>query len=126
MLFSASHLVINDCQDYILLLLLTFFLNFVVTPSEEKILKRFETRVRQLMLSYKELQNENASLRNTIGAQRVMLDEQENALSLLQKEYNTLKLARVIDVGSDDLKDAKLRISKLVQEIDKCIAAVNI
>ncbi|WP_111898711.1 hypothetical protein [Pseudoprevotella muciniphila] len=126
MLFSASHLVINDCQDYILLLLLTFFLNFVVTPSEEKILKRFETRVRQLMLSYKELQNENASLRNTIGAQRVMLDEKENALSLLQKEYNTLKLARVIDVGSDDLKDAKLRISKLVQEIDKCIAAVNI
>lgn len=126
MLFSASHLVINDCQDYILLLLLTFFLNFVVTPSEEKILKRFETRVRQLMLSYKELQNENASLRNTIGAQRFMLDEKENALSLLQKEYNTLKLARVIDVGSDDLKDAKLRISKLVQEIDKCIAAVNI
>lgn len=126
MLFSASHLVINDCQDYILLLLLTFFLNFVVTPSEEKILKRFETRVRQLMLSYKELQNENASLRNTIGAQRVMLDEKENALSLLQKEYDTLKLARVIDVGSDDLKDAKLRISKLVQEIDKCIAAVNI
>ena len=126
MLFSASHLVINDCQDYILLLLLTFFLNFVVTPSEEKILKRFETRVRQLMLSYKELQNENASLRNTIGAQRVLLDEKENALSLLQKEYNTLKLARVIDVGSDDLKDAKLRISKLVQEIDKCIAAVNI
>lgn len=126
MLFSASHLVINDCQDYFLLLLLTFFLNFVVTPSEEKILKRFETRVRQLMLSYKELQNENASLRNTIGAQRVMLDEKENALSLLQKEYNTLKLARVIDVGSDDLKDAKLRISKLVQEIDKCIAAVNI
>ncbi|QFQ11649.1 hypothetical protein C7Y71_000615 [Pseudoprevotella muciniphila] len=97
-----------------------------MTPSEEKILKRFETRVRQLMLSYKELQNENASLRNTIGAQRVMLDEKENALSLLQKEYNTLKLARVIDVGSDDLKDAKLRISKLVQEIDKCIAAVNI
>lgn len=126
MLFSASYPVINDCQDYILLLLLTFFLNFVVTPSEEKILKRFETRVRQLMLSYKELQNENASLRNTIGAQRVMLDEKENALSLLQKEYNTLKLARVIDVGSDDLKDAKLRISKLVQEIDKCIAAVNI
>ena len=126
MLFSASHLVINDCQDYILLLLLTFFLNFVVTPSEEKILKRFETRVRQLMLSYKELQNENASLRNTIGAQRVMLDEKENALSLLQKEYNTLKLARVIVVGSDVLKDAKLRISKLVQEIDKCIAAVNI
>ena len=126
MLFSASHLVINDCQDYFLLLLLTFFLNFVVTPSEEKILKRFETRVRQLMLSYKELQNENASLRNTIGAQRVLLDEKENALSLLQKEYNTLKLARVIDVGSDDLKDAKLRISKLVQEIDKCIAAVNI
>ena len=126
MLFSASYPVINDCKDYILLLLLTFFLNFVVTPSEEKILKRFETRVRQLMLSYKELQNENASLRNTIGAQRVMLDEKENALSLLQKEYNTLKLARVIDVGSDDLKDAKLRISKLVQEIDKCIAAVNI
>ena len=97
-----------------------------MTPSEEKILKTFETRVRQLMLSYKELQNENASLRNTIGAQRVLLDEKESALSSLRKEYDTLKLARVINVGSNDLKDAKSRISKLVQEIDKCIAAINV
>ena len=97
-----------------------------MTPSEEKILKTFETRVRQLMLSYKELQNENASLRNTIGAQRVLLDEKECALSSLRKEYDTLKLARVINVGSNDLKDAKSRISKLVQEIDKCIAAINV
>ena len=97
-----------------------------MTPSEEKILRTFETRVRQLMLSYKELQKENESLRQTIGAQRVMLDEKETILSTLQKEYDTLKLAKAIDAGSKDMKDAKSRISKLVLEIDKCIAAINV
>lgn len=97
-----------------------------MTSEEQTTLRNFETRVRQLMLKYKELENKNREL-------QVLVEEKEVAMSAileenknLRSEYANLKLAKMIEIGDDDLKDAKTRVTKLVKEIDKCIALLNV
>ena len=44
----------------------------------------------------------------------------------LRSEYANLKLAKMIEIGDDELKDAKTRLHKLIKEVDKCIALLNV
>ena len=90
-----------------------------MTPEEETILKRFEPRTRQLILQYQELKQENELLR-----QRV--DTLNRELENTKRDYSNLKVARMIDISDQDMKDAKGRLSKLIREIDKCIALLKI
>ena len=90
-----------------------------MTPEEEIILKRFETRTRQLILLYQDTRQENELLRKQVDT---LNQEQE----LIKKNYANLKIARMIDISDQDMKDAKGRLSKLIREIDKCIALLKI
>ena len=45
--------------------------------------------------------------------------------SELQKQYDNLKLAKIISVSDSDLDNAKKRLAKLVRDVDKCIALLN-
>ena len=97
-----------------------------MTKEEESALRLFETRVRQMILKYKELEKENREL-------YAQLDEKERALQMmtsenerLRNDYAHLKLAKMIEISDQDLNDAKGRVSKLIREIDKCIALLNV
>jgi hypothetical protein len=43
----------------------------------------------------------------------------------IDHQYNTLKLAKTLAANSGDSKDAKVKINRIVREIDKCIALLN-
>lgn len=90
-----------------------------MTPEEEIILKRFETRVRQLILQYQDVKQENELLRQQVNTLKQDLENR-------QKDYANLKMARMINISDQDMKDAKGRLSKLIREIDKCIALLKI
>ena len=97
-----------------------------MTKEEESALRLFETRVRQLILRYKELEKENHEL-------YAMVDEKDQALKVanaeidkLKSEYDNLKLAKMIDISSQELGDAKSKVAKLIRDIDKCIALLNV
>lgn len=89
-----------------------------MTPEEEIILKRFETRTRQLILQYQDLKKENEMLRSTV-------DSQNKELEKIKKEYADLKMARMIDISDLEMKDAKARLNKLIREIDNCMALLK-
>ncbi|MDR0505885.1 MAG: hypothetical protein LBH32_03575 [Dysgonamonadaceae bacterium] len=44
---------------------------------------------------------------------------------VLKYKYDNLKMVKIISVKQDDFKAAKNRLSKLVREVDKCIALLN-
>lgn len=97
-----------------------------MTNEELESLKRFQTRVRQLILQYRELQNAIDGY-----VQRIEVLEAENERLKKQgeqarQEYANLKLAKMIEVGDSDVRDAKMRITKLIHEVDKCIALLNV
>ncbi len=89
-----------------------------MTPEEEIILKRFETRTRQLILQYQDLKKENEMLRSTVDCQNKELEK-------IKKEYADLKMARMIDISDLEMKDAKARLNKLIREIDNCMALLK-
>lgn len=97
-----------------------------MTQEEQKILRQFETRVRQLILKYKSLEQEAQELYS-------MVDERDKTILQLKQEneewrkkYDNLKVARMIEVTSDDMEGAQKRIAKLIREIDKCISLINV
>lgn len=97
-----------------------------MTHEEEKALQLFETRLRQLILQHRELQKRNEVLTSELHECRARLKEAQNANDVLKRDYETLKLARMIDVSGEDEKMAKARINKLIREVDKCIALLNV
>lgn len=97
-----------------------------MTKEEETLLRTLETRVRQLILRYRALEKENQELCKVLEQKdQELARAQENAENL-RKDYANLKLAKMIELGDDDLKNAKSRLSKLVREVDKCIALLNV
>lgn len=97
-----------------------------MTKEEKQTLHLFETRVRQLILKYKALEQEVQKLHGVVESQSKKIDELENDNSQWIKKYNDLKIARMIEITSQETEDAQKRISRLIREIDKCIAMINL
>jgi len=96
-----------------------------MTDVQQKLLTNFETRVRQLMLLCESLRNDKAQLEKALSAKEVTLKEAKENILDLTTRYDNLKLAKMISYGETDVKGAQQRLSKLVREVDKCIALIN-
>ena len=97
-----------------------------MTAQEEQALHLFETRVRQLILSYQKLAQDNQRLQQELVEKQQTLDEALAQNQQLNMDYNNLKLARMMTVNGEDLQSAKNRLSRLIREVDKCIALLNV
>lgn len=97
-----------------------------MTQEEQKILRQFETRVRQLMLKYKALEQESQELYNMVDERDKTIQQLKQQNEEWQKKYNDLKVARMIEITTEDTEGAQKRIAKLIREIDKCISLINI
>jgi hypothetical protein len=53
------------------------------------------------------------------------LVEKEKAYESLEAKFNTLKMAKVLTGSKEENLEAKVKVSNLVREIDKCIALLN-
>lgn len=97
-----------------------------MTKEEEILLRKFETRVRQMILQYKELEAENRELYELVDHKERELEQAKAETETVRRDYANLKLAKMIEIGDNDLKNAKTRLSKLVRDVDKCIALLNV
>ncbi|MDR0937878.1 MAG: hypothetical protein LBN29_00775 [Mediterranea sp.] len=96
-----------------------------MTDEEKKLLSAFETRLRHLMYLHDELKRENARLSELLSEESRKNEELQALCAELQTNYANLKTATAISLHGSDVKDTKLRLSKLVREVDKCIALLN-
>jgi predicted nucleic acid-binding Zn-ribbon protein len=95
-----------------------------MTPNE-KTITAFETRLRQMILRFQELKKENEEL-------YAMVEKNEQDIKLLQEkleqgqnDYQSLKMAKMIEITDGDLDGAKERLSKLIRDVNKCIAILS-
>lgn len=93
--------------------------------ANEKIIDTFATRVRQMILQYKEMKKENDDL-------YAMVDERDRTIKTLraqlaqeQANYASLKMAKMIEISDADADDARKRISKLIRDVNKCITLLS-
>ena len=97
----------------------------VVMTQNEKTLAAFEARVRQLILRFQELKKENAELYSVVEKQEQDIKTLEAKLAQAESDYNSLKMAKMIEIMDGDLEGAKGRLSKLIREVNKCISMLQ-
>ena len=96
-----------------------------MTEVDEIVIGNFESKLNRLMEAYTRLSAENNALREQLDQQSVELDKVREQYDKLTESYTNLKLAKIISVNDSELGDTQRRLSKLVREVDKCIALLN-
>ena len=97
----------------------------VAMTQNEKVLAAFEGRVRQLILRFQELKKENEELYRMVDKNEEDIKALQEKLSRNEQDYNALKMARMVEITDGDLQGAKDRLSKLIREVNKCIAVLS-
>ena len=93
--------------------------------ANEKTLATFETRLRQMILRFQQLKKENAELYAMVEKGEKDLNELRAKLEQQQSDYQSLKMAKMIEITDGDLGNAKERLSKLIRDVNKCIAILS-
>lgn len=95
-----------------------------MTPKE-KVLKDFETRVRQMLLRFQQLKKENEELYSIVEKNERDVQQLQDKLEQKGRDYDSLKMAKMIEITNGDLEEAKNRLSKLIKDVNKCIAILG-
>ena len=87
--------------------------------------EQLQFRIRQLIEMYEKEKsaNEMLSREKTDIQEQVRL--KQDKLKDLEEKYNKLKISKALIASSEDVHDAKLKVNRMVREIDKCIALLN-
>jgi predicted nuclease with TOPRIM domain len=93
--------------------------------AKEEVLKTFTTRVRQLMLSYKTLKDENASLKEQVSMRDAEISGLKERVERLSRDYELLKSARMMQITDGDVEEARKRLNKLIRNISRSLALLN-
>lgn len=93
--------------------------------ADEKTIALFTTRVRQLILEYNKIKNENDRLRAMIDERDSAFEKMEGQLAQVRNDYESLKMARMVEITNGDLESAQKKISKLIRDVNKCITLVS-
>ena len=97
-----------------------------MTEDRTKLLVNLEVRVKQVLLLCDKLKHENSKLKDELVIKKEEITRINNEISLLNEKYDNLKTARTITAASVDVDTAKLKLSKLVSEVDKCISLLKV
>ncbi|MGM9732521.1 MAG: hypothetical protein ACI3YT_00130 [Prevotella sp.] len=91
----------------------------------DKDIVEFQTKVRALILQFKDLKRENEEL-------YAMLEKNENDVNALRqqlqasnREFEAFKAAKILQVADGDLQTARERLAKLIRDVNKCISVLS-
>lgn len=93
--------------------------------ATEDTLNLFSTRVRQMILQYKELKKENAELYSMVEEKDKLVEKLNAQITQAQNDYNSLKMAKMLEITDGDMENAQKRLQKLIRDVNKCITLLS-
>ena len=93
--------------------------------ANEKTLNAFTTRVRQMILQYNETKNENAELYAMVDERDSRIKELEAKLEQARRDYEMLKMAKMLEITDGDMESVQKRVSRLIWDVNKCITLLS-
>ena len=93
--------------------------------ESEKVLVTIQTRVRDLILRFRELKKENEELYTMVDKNEQDIKNLQAEIQQHKRDYESLKMARMIEITNQDLQSSKDRLAKLIRDVDKCIAILS-
>lgn len=93
--------------------------------ENDKLIALFSTRVRQLLLLVEKLRKENKALSDEVALRDKSLEEMGYELAQARNDYNSLMMAKMIEITDGDMESAQRRLTKLIREVNKCITLIS-
>jgi hypothetical protein len=96
-----------------------------MSDSHPDTFEQLQLRIRQVVELYQKERIENGQLKKKSIELEEKLKFDDSRLNDLKEKYNKLKISKALIASSNDVHDAKLKVNRMVREIDKCIALLN-
>ena len=96
-----------------------------MTEDSKRLLVLFEVWLRELMTLCDHQKLKIKELEGALVQKNSELDDAISQIDELNAKCDNMLTAQVLSVREGDLKNAKMRLSKLVREVDKCITLLN-
>ena len=93
--------------------------------ADEKTINTFATRVRQLILEFGKLKQENAELYEMVDERDAQIKARQEKLSQAEHDYNSLKMAKMMTISDADMEATQKRVAKLIRDVNKCITLLS-
>ena len=78
-----------------------------------------------MILQFQELKKENGRLQTLIGEQATEIEELKARVTQADNDYNSLKMARMLEITDGNLDEAKERLSRMIRQVNRCIAILS-
>ena len=100
-----------------------FFLK--MTNRYEGLIHAFELKLRKLISEYTFLKEQNSLIKAELDRKQTDLMIAHQEILELRKNYDHLQIARNLGASETEKADSRLKITKMVREIDKCLALLD-
>lgn len=77
------------------------------------------------MLRFKSLKQENQQLNALLEERDLKIAQLESQLDQAKRDYESLKMAKMIDVTDGDIAKSKQKLQHIIHNIDKCITLLS-
>ena len=78
-----------------------------------------------MILRFQELKRENGELYQMLESNEKTMKQLQEQLAQKQSDYDSLKMAKMIEITDGNLDGAKERLSKLIRDVNKCISILS-
>lgn len=93
--------------------------------SEQHLVERVERNIARVMAQNAELREANAALAAENARLEALAQRQATAMETLRHQMDQLLLRKSVTEVSGGVRAAKVRINRLLKDIDRCIALMN-
>ena len=94
--------------------------------SKEDLIITLKSRIQKIIDLYENQKKINIELENNNKEIKDKLILLENKFSDVEEKYENLKLARaIVSPDEEETHEARIKVNRIVREIDKCIALLN-
>ncbi len=84
-----------------------------------------EDKLKLLLENYRFLKEENELLLQKVTLLEHQIAKEKQQFEQIEKNYQSLKIAKTIEGSNDNTRDTKLKINALIREIDVCITQLS-
>lgn len=96
-----------------------------MSAESQIIIRKLKGHIEQIISKYELALSENEALRKELDGCLEELENKRERIKELEKKVELMQLGDAFKASSEDVKEAKKKIGKIVREIDKCISMLN-
>ena len=96
-----------------------------MSVESQIIIQKLKGDIEQIISKYELALSESISLKEELEKCKTDLENKNNRIKELEQKVELMQLGDAFKASSEDVKEAKKKIARIVREIDKCISMLN-